>query len=91
MILEFRILLMRVGLWIAALGGWSPTECSRPHVDLDPALRARIEALTALQEIPGLSGEAKRHQVYARLIKDFPRMTRREISLAIEVALSESP
>ena len=32
-------------------------------------------------------GEAKRHQVYAQLIKEFPKVTKREISRAIEDAL----
>jgi len=31
------------------------------------------------------SGEWKRHQVYARLIKNFPSARRRDIALALEV------
>ena len=33
------------------------------------------------------SGENKRHQVYARLLKDFPHRSHRKIALAIEAAL----
>ena len=36
-------------------------------------------------------GEAKRHQVYAKLIKDFPIVSKRELALAIELALFHSP
>ena len=36
-------------------------------------------------------GEAKRHQVYAKLIKDFPIVNKRELALAIELALFHSP
>lgn len=36
-------------------------------------------------------GEAKRHQVYARLIKDFPAVDKRELALAIELALFHAP
>lgn len=85
---RLRSLLVSLGLWIASLGGWTLTECPRAHLDVPAALRARIEALTGLQEIPGLSGEAKRHQVYARLIKDFPEIPRKALALAIEVILS---
>ena len=40
---------------------------------------------------PGFGGEAKRHQVYARLIKDFPDAPKRDLSMAIELALFQSP
>ena len=36
-------------------------------------------------------GEAKRHTVYARLIKDFPGTSKRELALAIELALFHAP
>ena len=36
-----------------------------------------------------MSGEYKRHQVYARLIKRFPDVPRRDIGLAIELAVRE--
>ena len=35
----------------------------------------------------GLSGEAKRHQAYARLIKEFPEAKHQDIALAIELAV----
>ena len=35
----------------------------------------------------GLSGEAKRHQAYARLIKEFPEAKHQDIAFAIELAV----
>ena len=86
--IQIQYLLVSLGLWIASLGGWTPPECSRAHLDVPADLAARIGDLAALQEVPGLSGEAKRHQVYARLIKDFPETPRKSLALAIEVVLS---
>jgi hypothetical protein len=34
-------------------------------------------------------GEAKRHQTYARLLKEYPTRSRREIARAIEAAVRE--
>lgn len=34
-------------------------------------------------------GEAKRHQAYARLLKEYPTHQRRDIALAIEAAVRE--
>ncbi len=48
---------------------------------------AKSLALPFEQDKTGMSGEAKRHQVYARLIKDFPESTRKDIALAIELAM----
>lgn len=55
---------------------------------LDPVL-ARAVALTREQESrwPERSGEAKRHQVYALLLKEFPDTSKRSVSRAIEDAL----
>jgi hypothetical protein len=37
----------------------------------------------------GTSGEYKRHQVYARLMKEFPELPKRSLGLAIELALQD--
>jgi hypothetical protein len=42
-------------------------------------------------ETHSMGGEAKRHAVYARLIKDFPTVNKRELALAIELALFHAP
>ena len=51
--------------------------------------RAGVLARDADTTLSG--GEAKRHQVYAKLIKDFPIVNKRELALAIELALFHSP
>lgn len=49
---------------------------------------ARARELTADAERYGhRSGEWRRHVVYARLIKEFPMVSRRELSKAIEQGL----
>jgi hypothetical protein len=52
-------------------------------------LRARADYLVRLLHRKGahLSGEFKRHQVYADLIKEFPDLPQRDLSLAIEMAV----
>ena len=54
---------------------------------LDLALLDRATALIRQAEVLEGSGEYKRHQVYARLIKEYPTRSRTELALAIEVAL----
>lgn len=54
---------------------------------LPPELLARAKALTDEVETAEASGEYKRHQVYARLIKEFPSTPRRALSKAIEAVL----
>ena len=53
-----------------------------------PEIFDRAKTLTADADTTLSGGEAKRHAVYARLIKDFPMSTKRELGLAIELALA---
>ncbi len=73
-----RKLLGRFGFWLARRYGAWPTD-------------ALIEQARALSRQwmnrPDLSGEYKRHQVYARMIKDHPGVSRRAIAMAIEMGL----
>jgi hypothetical protein len=49
---------------------------------------ARARVLAGFQEqYADRSGESKRHQVLAQLLKDFPGNAKRDIALAIEAAL----
>lgn len=48
----------------------------------------QVKMLCSLVDKKEQSGEWKRHQVYASLIKLHPEISRRNIALAIEVALS---
>ena len=73
---------------------------SRPVVVIFPApepagqdspLVARARILVADAERANASGEYKRHQVYARLLKEFPAERRRGCSKAIEKAMDDVP
>lgn len=55
-----------------------------------PEIFARARALTNDAETTLTGGEAKRHAVYARIIKEFPATSKRELALAIELALFHS-
>jgi len=80
--------LVRFGLWLASLGGWVPPICDRAHAPATPMLiSARIWTAWAEETFPGTSGEHKRHQVYARLLRIYPDAPRRDVALAIELAL----
>ena len=54
---------------------------------VSPPVFARAGELTRDADTTLSGGEAKRHAVYARLIKDFPAVNKRELALAIELAL----
>lgn len=55
------------------------------HPELLKVARELTELAEDLAGEPG--GEYKRHWVYAQLLDQFPDMTKRDISAAIEVAL----
>lgn len=56
--------------------------------DASPLLqRARVLAQEQDAKWPDRDGEAKRHQVYSRLLKEFPTRAKREIARAIEDAI----
>jgi hypothetical protein len=60
-----------------------------PKVDESCLARARevVRDLVAAT----MGGEAKRHAAYARLIKEFPETPKRQLALAIELALLQAP
>ena len=78
-------ILLRFAQWLLhRLGG---TVCSGGHWPALPdALVVRARRLVSEQEGQPSSGESKRHQVYARLLKEFPASLKREAALAIEQA-----
>ena len=41
-----------------------------------------------IAQVPDVSGEWRRHQVYATLLKTCPKLPKRVLALAIEVALN---
>lgn len=95
-----RYCLVCIGLWLARLGGWTPAPpvisryavvCDRVHLpDFEPAVLMRAQALTAYWGAHSVSGEGARHQVYARLQKEYPDLPARQVSLLIEAALEST-
>lgn len=82
--------LVKLGLWLARAGGWQavivpslPIACEAAQLYV-----VRATELTVLEDARDSSGESKRHQVYARLLKDYPEARKRHLALAIELALN---
>lgn len=48
-------------------------------------------ALVAQETYTAASGEYKRHQVFAKLIKTFPEASKRDLGMAIEMAVKALP
>ena len=77
--------------WCARPLRWLAQQLELLAFFLDPpsnALYLAARALTKAIQSQPISGEAKRHQVYAQLIKQFPGVPHRTIARTIESALS---
>ena len=82
-------LLIRLGLWIACLGGWETPVCSRTHLEKSTYTRAACIFVKQMeQKAPATSGESKRHQVLRAMLNSFPAAREREVGRAIEEAIS---
>jgi hypothetical protein len=55
------------------------------------AIEAAADRLMADAERFVMGGEAKRHQVYAALIKQFPTTAKRDLAYAIERVMQQRP
>lgn len=79
----------RVVRWLRACAAWVEGDAAAMRVLYVPvdAVLQRAAVLCDEQADRDVSGESKRHQVYARLLKEFPTRNRRAIALAIEAAL----
>jgi hypothetical protein len=73
-----------VATWLRRLADWICPLPPPPTTAVDD--RALVLA-RMLQSMTKASGEYKRHEVYARLIKEFPAVPRRDLALAIELAV----
>lgn len=57
-----------------------------------PIIRKAEEMCRVMEwKMKDASGEAKRHQIYAELIKRLPEAEKRDIALAIELAVRSVP
>lgn len=80
-------ILIKVGLKLLFWGRYKIL----PQADCIPDnVNSSVMILCEKQElIPDVSGEWKRHQVYATLIKRFPDVSKRILALAIELYLNK--
>jgi len=84
-------LVIGVGLIVVVAGGlflavwWQGQAAAVPGDDLAQAADRLVAAWEA--QLGAGFGEAKRHQVYAALIKQFPAVEKRSIARAIEDAV----
>lgn len=92
--------LLALCLCLACLAGWLAFQVALKNEELrasDSLALSRMDQDLIATAMPlidahddsmaGASGEAKRHQVYARMIKQHPQASRSDIALAIEVAV----
>jgi hypothetical protein len=85
-----RNLLYTLGLWLIRVSGHTlpVNEKWRVPAVVEELRRAAARECAAQEtDRPDATGENKRHQVYAALIKKFPQARKRDIGLAIELAL----
>ncbi len=75
----------KIGVLQAQMNGLMARMATTATVSQPVLDRARELTQDADTTLSG--GEAKRHAVYAKLIKDFPLTLKRELALAIELAL----
>lgn len=82
---------LKFKVWVVAvltrLLNWINSDELIIKVARDELYHAAVD-LVASHDLFEISGEAKRHQVYAHLLKAFPSSPKRTIALAIEAALS---
>lgn len=73
--------------WVRLLLNWlDPTTVEAPPPDVS-TMAGMADALVRAANDLAVDGEYKRHRVYARLIKTYPAIPKRELSRAIEDAL----
>lgn len=92
---KIRELLVRLGLYIASLGGYQHRlqvfdgiKAPRQDVLIEAA---RLVEYWERSVAPGTSGEYKRYQCYAELLKTFRAERKSELALAIELACLRRP
>lgn len=82
--------LMQLCVRLAGYLGYTPPVKRIFVTDMAPELAERTRFWVAKwDENRAVGGEHKRHQVYSRLLKEFPDLPHYEIGRAIEVIVSE--
>lgn len=82
----FNQILIKIGLKLLSIGKYKIL----PQADCIPITVSEYVMFLCekFERTPEVSGEWKRHQVYAALIKEFPDISKRILALAIEVYLN---
>lgn len=81
----------QIAEWLNELADWLDPVPPGGFLMLPVKLDALFDAAKELVEqidVQDQTGEWKRHQVYAQLLKAFPERGKRAVALAIEAALS---
>jgi len=79
-----------IAQWLRRLADYLDPPVITPQPDRSPLL-ARVRALIEWAEPMHIDGEARCHQVYARLLKEYPSARKRDLRYAIEQVLQEMP
>lgn len=84
----FYALLVRFGLWLAGLGGWTVTVCARAHAP-ESALVDHAKAIVADLDVRYVDApnEIKRREALRILLNLYAGTKERDLNFAIEAAL----
>lgn len=85
-----KALLVRFGLWMAAMGGWSPLPpCALPHLPEDTQIAlAKQIVLDVEQRFSASPGPVKAREALRVLMNIRPEASTRDLNLLIELALA---
>lgn len=78
----------KIAGWLFRLANWLHPAAVVLWVNKDEIYQLAKKLVAEAEAIKG-SGEAKRHQVYAALIKAYPDVAKWDLSVAIEAALGD--
>lgn len=86
-----KALLVRMGLWMAMMGGWSPEPpCALPHLPEDAQIDlARQIVLDVEQRFTQSPGPVKAREALRVLMNIRPEASARDLNLLIELALAQ--
>lgn len=90
-------LIQRFLLWCLQLTGWKAKEPEPMKLENVYQIPEHIVPVIATARVHienckswDASGEAKRHRVYAQLIKDFPQAEHKDLAFAIELVMQNA-
>lgn len=83
------IVLLAIGFVFVFYSGavFTRTRADEALDELYPLVQSAKPLVEWANTVEEWTGEAKRHQVYAKLIKQFPDVPKRDLAMAIELAV----